>query len=93
MASHVKLDLGQFRAFRQSPNVLGAINAEADRLAARANEAAASECTHPEHARFQALHAIPTPQGSIALVTTGGDPGTIAHNAKHNTLSRALGGS
>lgn len=92
MASNVKLNLGAFRAFRQSSNVLGAINAEADRIAARANGNVPGECGHPEHARFTAEHAIPTQAGAVALVTTGGDAGAIAHNAKHNTLIRAMGG-
>lgn len=88
----VKLDLAGFRAFRQSAAVQAACTAEAKKIAAAANQRAAGECSHPEHAKFEALVSTDTSRGSIALVTTGGDAGCIAHNAKHNTLVKALGG-
>ena len=37
MSSNVKLNRPAFTAFRQSPHVIGAVNAEAERVAARAN--------------------------------------------------------
>ncbi|NMM99329.1 hypothetical protein [Bifidobacterium olomucense] len=92
MSGIVKLNLSGFKAFRQSPAVLGAINAEAERLAAAANSRARGECEHPEHAQFRALGPIPTPEGSVAIATSSGDPGCWKHNAKHNTLVNALGG-
>lgn len=92
MSGTVELNLSQFTALRRDARTLGAINAEADRLAARANERARGECGHPGHARFEAEHAIPTRVGAVALATTGGDAGCIGHNAKHNTLVKAMGG-
>lgn len=92
MVKTVKLNLSAFTALRRDPRTLGAINAEADQMADRANNRARGECDHPEHARFRALHAIPTSVGAVALVTSTGDPGCYRHNAKHNTLVKALGG-
>lgn len=86
----VKLNLAGFRQVRQSPRMLSELNAEAERTANRANALATSECSHPEHARFEALKPILTEAGAVALVTTGGDPGCMAHNAKHNTLLKAV---
>ncbi|KAB8289311.1 hypothetical protein DSM100688_0391 [Bifidobacterium ramosum] len=92
MSAHVKLNLAGFTAFRQSPAVLGAIKSEAEKLADRANQRALSECSHPEHAQFRALGPIPTEPGAVAIATSSGDPGCWKHNAKHNTLVKALGG-
>lgn len=92
MSSTVKLNLGAFAALRRDARTLGAVNAEADQMAARANNRARGECSHPEHAKFRALHAIPSSVGSIAIVTSTGDPGCYRHNAKHNTLVKAMGG-
>lgn len=92
MSSTVKLNLGGFTALRRDARTLGALDAEADAMASRANNRARGECDHPEHARFRALHAIPSSVGAVALVTSTGDPGCYGHNAKHNTLVKALGG-
>lgn len=86
----VKLNLAGFRQVRQSPRMLSELNVEAERIADRANALATSECSHPEHARFKALNPILTKPGAVALVTTGGDPGCMGHNAKHNTLLKAV---
>ncbi|MCH9275000.1 hypothetical protein JS533_001685 [Bifidobacterium amazonense] len=90
--ARVKLNMSAFRAYRQSAEVQAACTAEAERIAAAANTRAAGECSHPEHAKFKVETTIDSTRGSVALVTTGGDAGCIAHNAAHNTLVKALGG-
>lgn len=92
MSKTVKLNLSQFTALRRDTRTLGAIRAEAERVASKANSLAAGECSNPDHRHFTAAGPIPTGPGSIALATTGGDAGTINHNAKHNTLLKALMG-
>ena len=91
--SHVKLDLAGFTAVRRSQAAQDAIGAEAGRVAARARQLAAGKCSDPSHARFTAVTPMTTGPGAVALVTTGGDARTIAHNARHNTLVKAMGGS
>lgn len=92
MSKHVKLNLPGFTALRRDPLTLGAIKSEAQELAARANQRARGECKHPEHAKFRALGPIPTEPGSVAVATSSGDAECYKHNAKHNTLVKALGG-
>lgn len=95
MASTVKLNLNGFTRLRQSPEMTQAINTEARKLTDRANTIAAGECSDPSHARFEYSPAQPTDIGQVALASTGHDEdhyGTIRHNAKHNTLAKALGG-
>ena len=91
--SRVKLNYPGFTALRRSRGLSVSINAEAEGIAERANSIAAGECEHPEHAGFAWRPAMDTDIGQVALATTGdGDIGVIAHNAKHNTLAKALGG-
>lgn len=91
--SHVKLDLAGFTAVRRSPAAVDAVRTEAERVAARARQLAAGECQDPSHAMFTAIDPRASEPGTVALVTTGGDALTIAHNLKHNTLVKAMGGS
>lgn len=95
MSVKVKLDYAGFRAFRRSPEVKAALDAEAKAMAERANALKVS----PE-AHYLFVPAADTPEGSAALVSTG-EPGkktkvtaaTAIDNQLHNTLARALGAS
>lgn len=90
MSSNVKLNLPAFTAFRQSPHVIGAVNAEAERVAARANALG-----HNSHGRQTpstgCCPAIPSNVGTIALVQAENHQAYV-DNAAHNTLAKALGG-
>ena len=85
----VRLNYEGFRQVRRAAAPI--ITAQAESIAARANAEAKSECRHAGHAGFMAVEAKETPNGSIALVSTGNDPGVRGHNAKHNTLVKAAG--
>lgn len=88
MSGTVKLNLGQFTAMRRDARTLGAINAEADRLAARANSMGAD--THAGTPVYEAVRAIPSRVGSVALVSTANTAARV-DNAVRNTLAKALG--
>nr|WP_304321116.1 hypothetical protein [Bifidobacterium catenulatum] len=89
MSAKVKLNLDGFRQVRRAAAPI--ITAQAEDIADRANAEAKSECRHAGHAGFMAVEAKETPEGSIALVSAGNDPCVMAHNAKHNTLVKAVG--
>ena len=74
----VKLNLAGFRQVRQSAPIQQAIDQQATLIAARANSMA-----QVEGATYEAATHVSTPKGSVALATTG-------HNAKHNTLLKAV---
>ncbi|MDU2421299.1 MAG: hypothetical protein E7D48_04180 [Bifidobacterium scardovii] len=86
----VKLNLAGFRQIRQSAPIQHAIDQQATLIAARANNLA-----HVEGATYEAKTHISTPEGSVALATTGrgsnGNVKAMADNAKHNTLLKAVG--
>lgn len=88
MGSSVKLDLAGFRAYRRQCAPL--VDEQADRIAAAAN----GMKQLPE-AEYKAVPARESPEGTIALVTTGRDSTTAGYtavdNMLHNTLAKALG--
>ena len=86
----VKLNYSQFRAYRQGATA-SVVDMVADKLASNANSIARMQCADASHAQFTAVPSRTTSKGRVALVTTGGNAGTMAHNAAHNTLIRALG--
>ncbi|KAA8826845.1 hypothetical protein EMO92_01365 [Bifidobacterium reuteri] len=85
----VKLNLAGFRQIRQSAPIQQAIDQQATLIAARANNMA-----QVEGATYEASTHISTPEGSIALATTGhgakGNVNAMVDNAKHNTLLKAV---
>lgn len=93
MAGKVRLDYRGFNGLRRSPEMTDAINREARAIAERANQLAHGECADQTHAGFEYAPARDTDIGQVALASTGSNPGVIAHNAKHNTLAKAMGGS
>ena len=88
--STVKLNNAAFRAIRQSAGVQAALNREATAMAQRANALAASQCDNPGHRHFTAVPDRTTDRGSIALVSTGSDAGTMAHESAHGTLEKSI---
>lgn len=79
-----------FIAVRQSPGVMAELNKQAEAMRARANGLK----TKPK-ADYQAVPAITTDHGSIALVSTGKGSETAGEtavdNAINNTLAKAVG--
>lgn len=81
-----------YNALKQSEPVKRLVNAEAARVAAQANSMAVVDS-----ARYLAEPARNTPNGCIALMTTGTlDSNTTFHetaydNLKYNTLKKAAG--
>lgn len=97
MANRIKLDFKGFTAMRRSPEMSDAINAEAERIVARANAMGKANKAGQPH--YSALHSQPTDIGQVALVATGtslskegGDMAAIIDQAHHKTLDKALGG-
>lgn len=88
--ARVKLNLNGFLMVRRSPGVMAELDRQAGAMAARAN----GMKVKPE-ASYQAVPAIPTDQGSIALVSTGRGSRTAGEtavdNALYNTLAKAVG--
>ncbi|NMM96289.1 hypothetical protein G1C98_1025 [Bifidobacterium sp. DSM 109960] len=84
----VKLNLEGFRQVRRA--AAPAVTAQAESIATRANGMVSTK-----GASYQALPAVSTPEGCVALATTG--HGTAASvkamvdNARHNTLAKAVG--
>ena len=87
MSSNVKLNLPAFTAFRQS--AMAPVNAEAQRMAARANGMGVAN--HAGQPEYEAVPAIASGKGAVALVSTGNKAARV-DNALHNTLAKAVGG-
>lgn len=88
MSAKVKLNLDGFRQVRRA--AAPTVTAQAEAVAARANGMAVTK-----GARYEALPAVDTPEGCVALVTTGHGSQTavkaMVDTAAHNTLSKAVG--
>ena len=84
--TRVKLNYGAFKAFRQSPEVVAAVNAEAQAMAVRANQN-----RHISSAQYEAVPAQDSKQGTVALVHTGNKQAKLDQN-KYGTLERSIGG-
>lgn len=89
MSARVRLDYAAFRAFRQSPEVQAAIEAEARVMAQRADSMSMrNDAGTPD---YEATTAMSESKGSVALVSTGNTAARV-DNAFHNTLLKAVTG-
>lgn len=86
MTNRVKLDYAAFKAFRQDAATQAAVQSEAEKLAARANDMHMTQ-----GAEYSATTARDSAKGTTALVSTGNTEARI-DQARHNTLLKALGG-
>lgn len=84
----VTLNLEGFRQVRRA--AAPAVTAQAEAITSRANALAATK-----GAVYTALPAVETPEGCVALATTGRGSNAavkaMVDNASHNTLAKAVG--
>lgn len=96
VAARLRYNMRGYYRLRSEPGVRGALEAEGRSVAARASsmtpKARGGKLRNPPYvvASYQGKR---NPQGRWQVKVITGNPHSARHNAKYNTLLRALGGS